>query len=152
MKRIFLLLALALTAPLSAQDAPPAPPAPEEVESSEAPARAAALQLAGAFSNDGYKIRDGFYFGTLEPGKSAVIEVNLFAGNEYWFCAAGLAPARKLAVTVFDEEGKPVEQQSYGDEASAAAGVVAAASGKYFVKVSLVEGEKSPFCFLYCYK
>jgi hypothetical protein len=30
--------------------------------------------------------------------------------------------------------------------------VVAPLSGKYFVKVTLQEGDKSPFCFLYCYK
>lgn len=150
MKRLFpVLLAILLTTALHAQDAAPAA---DDATDAVAPARSAALQLAGAFSNDGYKIRDGYYFGTIEAGKSVVIEVNLFAGNEYWFCAAGLAPARKLAVTVFDEEGKPVEQQSYGEDANAAAGVVAAVSGKYFVKVSLVEGEKGPFCFVYCYK
>lgn len=150
MKRlIFALLAVLLVPALFAQE--PASAA-DTADNAVAPARSAALQLAGAFSNDGYKIRDGFYFGSLEPGKSTVIEVNLFAGNEYWFCAAGLPPARKLAVHVFDEDGNPVEQQSYGEDANAAAGVVAAVSGKYFVKIELVEGEKAPFCFLYCYK
>jgi hypothetical protein len=152
MKRLLLcllavLIAVLIAPALRAQDA-----GPSAEETAQAATRAATLELAGAFSNDGYKIRDGFYFGTLDPGKSAIIEVNLFAGDEYWFCAAGIAPARKLAVTIYDEDGKPVEQQSYGDGANAAAGVVAPLSGKYFVKVTLVEGDKSPFCFLYCYK
>lgn len=147
MKRLSpLLLAITFAATLHAQE--PATSANE----AEAPARSAALELAGAFSNDGYKIRDGYFFTELEPGKSAVVEVNLFAGNEYWFCAAGVAPARRLAVKVYGEDGKPVEQQSYEDGANAAAGVVAEVSGKYFVRITLAEGEKSPVCFLYCYK
>jgi hypothetical protein len=156
MKRLFFpILALVLTASLQADLAtPPATPAPagDASDSAEAQARSAALQLAGAFSNDGYKLRDGYYFGDLDPKKSTVIEVNLFAGDEYWFCAAANDPARKIAVEVYDEEGKPVEQQYYSDGANAAAGVVAGASGKFLVKVSLVEGEKSQFCFVYAYK
>ncbi len=161
MKRLFVpILALIAAAALSsgrAQSTPDAVPPAASAEdndraAAEAQARSAALELAGAFSNDGYKIRDGFYFGDLDSKAGAVIEVNLFAGDEYWFCAAANAPARKIAVKVYDEEGKPVDQQYYSDDSKAAAGIVAATSGKYLVKVSLVEGEKSQFCFLYCYK
>ncbi|MGH8046891.1 MAG: hypothetical protein ACREKL_06565 [Chthoniobacterales bacterium] len=130
----------------------PAPAAPAIPEGAEAQARSEALELAGAFSNDGYKIRDGFYFGELAPGKSVVIEVNLFAGDEYWFCAAANSPGRKIAVKVYNEHGAAVEQQAYENGASAAAGVVAGESGKYLVKVTLAEGETAPICFLYCYK
>lgn len=149
MRYLSLLLVFVLAGMLHAQ-APET--AAEAVESAEAKARSAALELAGAFSNDGYKIRDGYYFTELEPGKSAVVEVNLFAGNEYWFCVSGIAPGRKVDVRVYGEDGQPVEQQGYDDGANAAAGVVAGVSGKYFVKLTLAEGEKSPVCFLYCYK
>jgi hypothetical protein len=116
-------------------------------------ARSATLDLAGAFSNDGYKIRDGYYFSTLAPGKSVVVEVNLFAGNEYWFCAAANPPATGLAIHVFDEKGTLIsDQQYYADGPKVAAGIVAPASGKYLVKITLTEGGKSSFCFLYCYK
>jgi len=154
MKR-FLLALFASISLLHAQEGSPSPApsaAPETDTAAEASARSAALELAGAFSNDGYKIRDGYYFGTLEPGKSTLLEVNLFAGDEYWFCAAGNAPCRKLDVVVYNEKGAPVEQQSYVDGTKTAAGVVAGASGKYFVKVTLAEGEKSTFCLIYCYK
>lgn len=154
MKRFFLVL-LASISLLHAQEASPTPApstTPVTDTAAEASARSAALELAGAFSNDGYKIRDGYYFGALEPGKSTLIEVNLFAGNEYWFCAAGNAPCRKLDVVVYSENGAPVEQQSYVDGTKTAAGVVADASGKYFVKITLAEGEKSTFCLIYCYK
>jgi hypothetical protein len=136
----------------AAPEPKPAPKPAAEAGEAEALARSSALELAGAFSNDGYKIRDGFYFGELAPGKSVVIEVNLFAGNEYWFCVAANAPARKLVVKVYDEKGALVEQQYYADGAKAASGIVATESGKYLVKVTLAEGEKSPMCFLYCYK
>ncbi len=78
--------------------------------------------------------------------------MNLYAGDEYWFCAAANAPAGKVAVKVYDEDGAPVDQQYYSDGSKAAAGVVAGASGKYLVKISLVDGAKSQFCFLYAYK
>jgi hypothetical protein len=151
MNRAFL-LTLLFTGCAVLHAAPAPTPESKPADSAEASTRSAALALAGAFSNDGYKIRDGFYFGELAPGKSVVIQVNLFSGNEYWFCVAANAPARKLAVKVYDEKGKLVEQQAYEDGASAAAGIVAAESGKYLVKVTLAEGEKAPFCFLYCYK
>ena len=67
-----------------------------------------ALELAGAFSNDGFKIRDGHWAGTLAPGESKIIAVNLYAGNEYWFSAGATEKAKKLAVDVFDETGAPV--------------------------------------------
>src|SRR5438132_13773444 len=48
-------------------------------------ARKTALDIAGAFSNDGFKLRDGHWFGVLRPSEHALIQVNLYAGNQYWF-------------------------------------------------------------------
>ena len=115
-------------------------------------ARSRALELAGAFSNDGYKIRDGFWPGEVEPGRPKILEVNLFSGNEYWFTAAVTTPGQKIAVTVYDEQGKPVEFQAFENGPAAAAGFVPETSGRYFVKLDLTEGEKADFCLLYSYK
>jgi hypothetical protein len=115
-------------------------------------ARSKALELAGAFSNDGYKIRDGYWSGEIEPDRPQFLEVNLFAGNEYWFSAAATPPARKIAVAVFDEKGKPVDFQTHEDGAVAAAGFAPEVSGRYYVKLSALEGGKSQFCLLYSYK
>lgn len=115
-------------------------------------ARSKALELAGAFSNDGYKIRDGYWAGEIEANRPQFLEVNLFAGNEYWFSAAATPPARKIAVAVFDEKGQPVDFQTYDDGPVAAAGFSPDVSGRYFVKMTLVEGGKSQFCLLYSYK
>ncbi|MEX1118089.1 MAG: hypothetical protein WEB60_04770 [Terrimicrobiaceae bacterium] len=145
--KIFLLILLLPLCAAMAQE----PPVAEEVPS-DISARSLALELAGAFTNDGYRLRDGFWPGEVEPGRPRYLEVNLFAGNDYWFCAAATSPARKLSVSVFDAAGKPVEIESYGDGASAAAGFQPDISGKYFLKLDLLEGEKSPFCLIYAYK
>lgn len=129
---------------LSAQDAP------DSRERSTA--RSKVLELAGAFANDGYKIRDGYWSGILEPGKPQILEVNLFAGNAYWFSAAALAPARKLSVTLFDENGRPVTGEVFQDGSTAAAGLLPDASGRYFVRLELAEGDKAEFCLVYSYK
>src|SRR3954447_1062802 len=74
----------------------------------EVAARKNALAVAGAFSNDGFKLRDGHWCGTIEPGKSQIIQVSLYAGNEYWFSLGATGEAKKLALSVYDERGKPL--------------------------------------------
>lgn len=139
--------AVALLASLRAEEPPASADKPEP-----AGARSKALELAGAFANDGYRLRDGFWAADIEPGKSRVLAVNLFAGNEYWFSAAVVPPGRKLAVSVYNAKGKPVDFQVFEDGTAAAAGFVPSVSGEYFVKVTLAEGEKTEFCLLYSYK
>ena len=150
MTRLLQVLAAAVLLPAAfAQENPT--PSPPTVES-DVSARSKALELAGAFSNDGYKIRDGYWPGEIEPNRAQFLEVNLFAGNEYWFSAAVTSPGRKIAVSVFNETGKPVDYQTYEDGQAAAAGLVAEVSGRYFIKMALLEGDKSQFCLLYSYK
>lgn len=154
MKSLLPFIAVLAAGTLLAQESPvPASsPADEAAAAAEVSARSKALDLAGAFTNDGYKIRDGFWSGNLETDRPRFLEVNLFAGNEYWFCAAASNPARKLQVSIFDEKGKPVESQTYTEEATAAVGVEPETSGKYILRVDLLEGEKAPFCLIYTYK
>ena len=120
----------------------------EEVE-----ARKQALDLTGAFQNDGFKLRDGHWAGQIKPAERAVIAVNLYAGNQYWFSAAAANDkAKKLAVDVYDEGGKPMTTESYNEGERASAGFSPTTSGQYFVAVSLVEGEPSTVCLVYSYK
>jgi hypothetical protein len=146
-----LLLSFLTVLPLAAQELqdPPrsATDTPEDLS-----ARSRALELAGAFSNDGYRIRDGFWPGELELNRPRFLEVNLFAGNEYWFCAAANPPARQIGVAVYDQGGKPVDFQTHLDGNVAAAGFEPHISGRYFVGIELLEGEKSLFCLVYAYK
>jgi hypothetical protein len=118
----------------------------------EVAARQVALELAGAFANDGFKLRDGHWAGTLAPGESKIIAVNLYAGNEYWFSAGATEKAKKLAVDLFDETGAPLVAETFNSGTKAAAGFSVSNSGQYFVRVRLEEGEAAGVCFLYSYR
>jgi hypothetical protein len=115
-------------------------------------ARSDVLDLAGAFQNDGFKIRDGDYFGQLSKGQSQIISVNLYSGNGYWFSASTGQKSDQLKVSIFDGSGKPVSYMPYQSGPRAAAGFSPDASGLYYVKVSLEEGQNSTFCLIYAYK
>src|SRR4051812_15655888 len=120
----------------------------EEVE-----ARKQALDLTGAFSNEGFKLRDGHWAGQIKPSERALIAVNLYAGNQYWFSAAAAdTKAKKIAVDLYDEAGKPLTTEVYNEAEKASAGYSPTTSGQYFVAVSLLEGETTTFCLVYSYK
>ena len=118
-------------------------------------ARETALEMAGAFSNDGYKIRDGHWAGTFQPHEAKVVVVNLYAGNQYYFSLGASDKAKKVSVTVYDEAGKKVaDEQDFQDpdKIRAAAGVSPVASGPYYVSVEVLDGTAADFCLLYSYK
>ena len=118
----------------------------------EVTARKAALDLAGAFTNDGFKIRDGHWCGTIKPHDHALVAVNLYAGNQYWFSAGATEAAKKIAVSVYDESGKRITTEGYNAGEKAAAGFAPANSGQYFVLVDLIDGQEGSFCLVYSYK
>jgi hypothetical protein len=136
------ILAVALTASLRADT------------DAEVEARRGALDLAGAFTNDGFKIRDGHWCGTIKPHDHALIAVNLYAGNEYWFSVGATQQAKKIAVNVYDETGKQVTTENYQSESGekVAAGFAPTNSGQYYVSVDLLDGQESSFCLVYSYK
>ncbi len=119
---------------------------------SEVEARKTALDLAGAFTNDGFKMRDGHWCGAIKPHELALIAVNLYAGNQYWFSVGAIDPAKKIAVNLYDEAGKQVVTENYNSGEKAAAGFSPTNSGQYFVSIDLVEGRESSFCLVYSYK
>jgi hypothetical protein len=119
----------------------------EEVE-----AHKLVLDLTGAFSNDGFKLRDGHWTGKIKPREHTLVAVNLYAGNQYWFSAAANAKAKKISVDVYDENGKPVVTETYNSGDKASAGFSPTSSGQYFVSLGLLEGEPTTFCLVYSYK
>ena len=143
MKRLFCVLALVSATVATVVGAP---------SDDEVAARRAALDLAGAWTNDGFKLRDGHHTGQLKQGESKLVRVNLYAGNKYWFTAAGTPKVKKISVRVFDESGKPMTADTHEDEGRAAAGFEPTASGPYLIKIEEVEGEPSAFALVYSYR
>jgi hypothetical protein len=119
----------------------------------EVEARKVALELAGAFSNDGFKIRDGHWSGTVKGGERALVAVNLYAGNQYWFSVGADDKAAKLAVRLHDENGKPLTVEDYQGDATAAAGFSPTVSGQYFISVAPDATDAAgTYCLVYSYK
>jgi hypothetical protein len=123
-----------------------------EESDKEVEAHKAVLDLAGAFTNDGFKMRDGHWSGTLKPQEHALIAVNLYAGNQYWFSVGAIEPAKKVEVAVYDETGKLMTTEGYNEGERAAAGFSPTSSGQYFISIGLLEGGESSFCLVYSYK
>jgi hypothetical protein len=115
-------------------------------------ARSDVLDLAGAFQNDGFKIRDGNYFGQISKDHAQIVAVNLYSGHAYWFTVSTGQKADKLKVTLFDDSGKPVSYMPYQAGPRAAAGFSPDASGLYYVKVAVEDGQPATFCLIYSYK
>ena len=124
---------------------------PTSTQDREVAVRSGVLELAGAFQNDGFKVRDGFWTGTLAPGASNLVAVNLYPGNDYWFLAG--ATNGELEIEVFDESGQPVEVTPYTDDKHrAGAGFSADFAGQYFIRITLKTGVESPVTLVYSYK
>ncbi len=118
----------------------------------EVAARETALDLAGAFANDGFKLRDGHWSGSFAAHEKKLFGVNLYAGNQYWFSAGATAAGKRLSVEIFDETGTPVVSDKYHADGKAAAGVTVANSGQFYVRVGLEEDAPAGVCFVYSYK
>ena len=114
--------------------------------------RRAALELAGAWTNDGFRLRERSWSGTLPAEKPALARVNLIAGNRYWFTAATNAASTNLAVQIYDLHGAPLTVETYQEGPLAAAGFAPATSGTYIIGVSETHGTPVPFCLVYSYK
>ncbi len=149
----FVRLVLAVLAGAVVYGRPQAAPGTPAENDGQVAAREIALEMAGAFTNDGYKIRDGHWAGQLKLKTPQIVTVNLYAGNQYYFSLGSTDKAKKVNVTVYDEAGKPVgDEQFFQDRFRAAAGVSPVASGPYYVSIQLLEGEPTDFCLLYSYK
>ena len=114
--------------------------------------RRAALELAGAWTNDGFRLRERSWAGTLPAGKPTLARVHLLAGNRYWFTAATNAASTALSLGIYTERGTPVATDTHRDGPLAAAGFAPAASGAYIITVSESHGTPVPFCLIYSYK
>ena len=118
----------------------------------EVEARKVALDLAGAFANEGFKVRDGHWTGSVKKGDRAVVAVNLYAGNQYWFSVATADKGRSFSLDLYDENGQPVPTEDFTQEERAAAGFSPTVSGQYFVSIAAPEADTGTLCLVYSYK
>jgi len=108
--------------------------------------------LAGALGNDGFKARDGCWGGQLEGGARR-LAIHLFAGNQYWFCAAAAPEDANLTISVAGPSGESLAAETHHQPGSVAVGVTAKATGQYFVEVARgPSGAAREFCLLYLFK
>jgi hypothetical protein len=114
--------------------------------------RSLALELASGNEGEGYQVHDGFWSGALAAGESVLLEVYLFAGNDYRFSAANLDPLSQLRLSIFDNSGYPVGQEFPGGPSSSTAGISVFRSGRYFIRLAMSEGDKADTCMVYSYK
>lgn len=119
---------------------------------SQVEARKVALDLAGAFANDGFKVRDGHWTGSVKKGDRAVVAVNLYAGNEYWFSVAAAEKGQKFSLGLHDENGQPLQTEEFAEDEKAAAGFSPTVSGQYFVSIAAPEADTGTLCLVYSYK
>ena len=146
-----IMLCMAATAVAFAEGPSPTPsPSPEPLPS--ATLRARLSDLTGALSNEGFKSRDRVWSGKVKPGQPQRLAVNLFRGNQYWFCAAMDPEIESPRVTVFGPDGKAIEAARHSEPGVAAAGVTAEATGQYFIEVETSSGPATEFCFVYLFK
>lgn len=131
-------------APAPAASPAPAPPAPA--------LRSRLSDVVGALANEGFNLRDGSWAGKLESGKAHELPVHLFAGNQYWFCAA-LSPGEgKPRITLGDSSGAEVKAVSYSAPDIAAVGVTAPSTGRYVLSIRYPAPGAREFSLLYLYK
>jgi len=109
-------------------------------------------EAAGAFANEGFKFRDGAWTGSLQGGKPQRLPVHLFAGNQYWFCAATSEPGETPSLSLRDPSGRPVETIDSARDGVTAVGVTAAATGRYVIEIKGSSSGARQFCLLYLYK
>ena len=155
MKSIFLILLLGLAweaASANEQEPPRSKPAPLDWNQTAESARSRALQIAADGKSQGYALRDGFWSGTLEKGKTIVIPVHLFAWNDYTFSAATLDPGSQIRLAIFDRWGNAAGGEASTGESSAHAWISAVRSDRFYIRLELTEGDKTEACMVYSYK
>ena len=154
MKPQTLLIALSLVAMAHAQEemSAPANSSPLAWNSHDKSPRSLALELAAGNEGEGYQVRDGFWSGTLAKAEPILLEVYLFAGNDYRFSAANLDAFSQLRLSIFDGWGYPAGQEYTGGSSCATAGISVIRSGRYFIRLIMTEGDKADTCMVYSYK
>ncbi len=105
-------------------------------------AQSFALQAAEPYVKQGFQVREDYWGGDLASGEKKAVRQQLFKGNEYWFWMGTEVDKAKVAVHVYDSDGRLAEEPDSWEKGHfAAAHVIPKATGSYFIIVSV---EQSP--------
>ena len=147
--KIFIVVLLSLAASAPAET--PAKTASAE-ENTASGLRPRIYDLAGVLGNEGFKVRDGAWMGSMKGDKPKRLAVNLFAGNEYWFVGATSEPGEVPAISLRDPAGRPAETVRFDKDGIAAVGVTAAVTGRYILEFRGSAAGSREFCLIYLFK
>lgn len=100
-----------------------------------------AMEAAHPYVKEGFMVREDYWGGDLGVKEKRAVRHQLFRGNEYWFWMGTDNPAAKISIHIYDSEGELVETESWQRQHMAAARVVPARTGSYFL---MIEIEESP--------
>ena len=115
---------------------------PSSILASVDDAQSFALQAAEPYVKQGFQVREDYWGGDLASGEKKAVRQQLFKGNEYWFWLGTEVDKAKVAVHVYDSDGKLAEEPDSWEKGHfAAAHVIPKATGSYFIIVSV---EQSP--------
>ena len=142
-------------ATLVAQDAAPVPvEAPPEIDELKLIAQQAALPYLGG--ENPFILREANWSGEVEPGKSRLVQVQLFKRNDYHFWIA--VPDRNAVVSLnlYNGKGELLETKDFRYDSTNLASLVAspAETGVYYLRLSLhtTVDVPQPWTVIYAYR
>src|ERR1044071_2868974 len=77
------------------------------VDTNSVSARAFALLAAEPYEKQGFHVREDYWAGDLASGERKAVRQQLFKGNEYWFWLGTEVDRAKVAVHIYNSDGKP---------------------------------------------
>ena len=118
-------------------------------------ARAWAVLAAEPYVEQGFHLREEYWAGDLASGEKKAVRQQLFKGNEYWFWLGTEVDRAKVAVHVYDSDGKLAEEPDSWEKGHfAAAHIIPKTTGSYFIIVSVEESpeERTHWALVYGFR
>ncbi len=105
------------------------------------------------FVKQGFTIREEYWSGELGATTQNVITIQLFKGNEYWFCASTEATNTVISVHVYDDDGNIAESEYWRKAHAAGAHIVPRRTAFYYVITDMQNAPpKSRWSLIYAFR
>jgi hypothetical protein len=120
--------------------------APVAAQAQDAWLRQVRTQLVTAgqvFEAGGYELTHRIYTGSLNDGRSEMVELDLAVGMEYQIMGACDADCSDLDLTLYDGNGNEIDSDLLDDDVPVVS-VVVSRSGRFRLRVSMAECSQEP--------